>query len=91
MEIITQVMPKVLLGTGNYADTERGKAFINEQRLKLVDKNNKQVNVDLTSMSHKETIENNKLFAELQKIDGVPAKIAYLNKYITGQEKINTV
>lgn len=87
MEIITQVMPKVLLGTGNYADTERGKAFINEQRLKLVDKNNKQVNVDLTSMSHEETIENNKLFAELQKIDGVPAKIAYLNKYITGQEK----
>ena len=90
LEILENVVPKVLLGTGNYADTNRGALFVKEQKLKLIEKNNQELKVQFADRNYKEQIAEDNIELGVGKLQEIPDKIDYLKKYINNP-KISTV
>ena len=88
LEILENVVPKVLLGTGNYADTNRGALFVKEQKLKLIEKNNQELKIFFADRNYKEQIAEDNIELGVGKLQEIPDKINYLKKYINNPKNI---
>ena len=88
LEILENVVPKVLLGTGNYADTNRGALFVKEQKLKLIEKNNQELKIQFADRNYKEQIAEDNIELGVGRYQEIPDKITYLKKYINNTKNI---